>query len=123
MTQKQKCKKCNGTEHYMYDKNHIKVCDSCCTHPDGWWKMEKHYGNDNGKYACKKGCGTIVNTVPKSKKTDPVAKSEDDLMELTKNALMDVLGREPTKQEILRAHAGFKRMAFIMYEDIKRKEK
>ncbi len=102
----------------MYDENHVKPCEVCCTHSDGWWKLEKHYGSDNGKYACKKGCGTIVNTAPKSKKTDPVPKSDDDLMELTKNALMDVLGREPSKQEILRAHASFKRMAFVMYEHI-----
>jgi hypothetical protein len=23
----------------------------------GWWKLEKHYGKDNGKWCCKAGCG------------------------------------------------------------------
>jgi len=43
-------------------------------------------------------------------------------MELTRNALADVFGREPTRQEILRAHAGFKRMAFIMMEHLNHPE-
>lgn len=49
-------------------------------------------------------------------KNSSIPQTEDDLMELTRQALTDVLGREPTKQEILRAHAGFKRMAFTMKE-------
>lgn len=106
---KSQCEKCGGTGRYMYDDNHVKPCEACCTHPDGWWKMEKHYGTDNGKYACKKGCGAVSESVPQN---------EDDLMELTREALAEVLGREPTKQEILKAHASFKRMAFVMYEHI-----
>lgn len=43
-------------------------------------------------------------------------KDEEALMELTKTALADVLGREPTKQEVWRVHAGFKRMAFMLLE-------
>ena len=39
-------------------------------------------------------------------------------MELTKTALADVLGREPTKQEVWRVHAGFKRMAFMLLEHL-----
>ena len=39
-------------------------------------------------------------------------------MELTKNALSDVLGREPSKQEVWRVHAGFKRMAFMLLEHL-----
>lgn len=39
-------------------------------------------------------------------------------MGLTKNALADVLGREPTKQEVWRVHAGFKRMAFMLLEHL-----
>lgn len=39
-------------------------------------------------------------------------------MELTKTALVDVLGREPTKQEVWRVHAGFKRMAFMLLEHL-----
>jgi hypothetical protein len=43
-------------------------------------------------------------------------KDEEALMDLTKTALADVLGREPTKQEVWRVHAGFKRMAFMLLE-------
>ena len=39
-------------------------------------------------------------------------------MGLTKDALADVLGREPTKQEVWRVHAGFKRMAFMLLEHL-----
>ncbi len=42
---------------------------------------------------------------------------------MTKEALADVLGRAPTKQEILRAHAGFKRMAFVLYDHLQREQK
>ena len=45
-------------------------------------------------------------------------KDEEALMELTKTALVDVLGREPTKQEVWRVHAGFKRMAFMLLEHL-----
>ena len=45
-------------------------------------------------------------------------KDEEALMGLTKNALTDVLGREPTKQEVWRVHAGFKRMAFMLLEHL-----
>lgn len=45
-------------------------------------------------------------------------KDEEALMGLTKNALADVLGREPTKQEVWRVHAGFKRMAFMLLEHL-----
>lgn len=106
---KDACEKCKGAGQYMYDENHIQLCEVCCTHPDGWHKLEKRYGSDNGKYACKRGCGTIV---------DELRDDEDSLMNLTKDALSDILGREPTRQEVLRAHAGFKRMAFIMFEHL-----
>ena len=39
-------------------------------------------------------------------------------MELTKTALVDVLGRERTKQEVWRVHAGFKRMAFMLLDHL-----
>ena len=45
-------------------------------------------------------------------------KDEEALVELTKTALADVLGREPTKQEVWRVHAGFKRMAFMLLEHL-----
>lgn len=57
------------------------------------------------------------------KKEKSVVESEDDLIKLTRGALFDVLGREPTKQEILRAHAGFKRMAFIMFDHLEQTAK
>lgn len=94
----------------MFDESHIQTCDACCTHSDGWWKLEDHYGGDNGKYACKKGCGTMI---------DESSDGDEQLMELTREALADVLGREPTHQEVLRAHASFKRMAFQMYEHLR----
>lgn len=45
-------------------------------------------------------------------------KDEEVLMGLTQKALADVLGREPTKQEVWRVHAGFKRMAFMLLEHL-----
>lgn len=45
-------------------------------------------------------------------------KDEEALIGLTKNALTEVLGREPTKQEVWRVHAGFKRMAFMLLEHL-----
>ena len=107
----------------MYDENHQTVCDKCCTHPGGWWKLEESYGNDNGKYACKRGCGTIVADPSRSIKKGGDSNDNNSLMELTKGALFDVLGRMPTEQEILRAHAGFKRMAFTMMDHIQRQDK
>ena len=47
-------------------------------------------------------------------------KDEEALVELTRNALADVLGREPTKQELWRVHAGFKRMAFMLLDHMDR---
>lgn len=44
------------------------------------------------------------------------AKDEEALIELTRNALSDVLGREPTRQEVWKVHAGFKRMAFMLLD-------
>ena len=45
-------------------------------------------------------------------------KDEEALVELTQHALADVLGREPTKQEVWRVHAGFKRMAFMLLDHL-----
>lgn len=114
MTEQTVCKKCKGKGGYFYDEQHLKPCEECCAHADGWWKLEKHYGADNGKYACKTGCGTLVDAPPDD---------ENDLIELTREALADALGREPTRQELVRAHAGFKRMAFVMYEHLKHEKK
>lgn len=113
-TQLLKCKKCGGKGSYMYDDKHVKPCEMCCGHPDGWWKLEKSYGTDNGKYACKKGCGTLREEPPSD---------EEELMAQTREALKEVLGREPTEQEVLRAHAGFRRMAMLMYDHINKGER
>jgi len=43
-------------------------------------------------------------------------KDEEALVELTRDALSDVLGREPTRQEVWKVHAGFKRMAFMLLD-------
>lgn len=53
----------------------------------------------------------------------PIPKNDDELMALTKEALTEALDREPTHQEILKAHAGFKRMAFVMMEHLERQDK
>lgn len=52
-----------------------------------------------------------------------IPQNDDDLTALTKEALADILGREPTKQEILRAHVGFKRMAFVMMDHLEKENK
>ena len=43
-------------------------------------------------------------------------KDEEALVELTRKALADVLGREPSRQEVWKVHAGFKRMAFMLLD-------
>ena len=43
-------------------------------------------------------------------------KDEEALVELTRTALTDVLGREPSRQEVWKVHAGFKRMAFMLLD-------
>jgi len=43
-------------------------------------------------------------------------KEEEALVEITRNALAEVLGREPSRQEVWKVHAGFKRMAFMLLD-------
>ena len=50
-------------------------------------------------------------------------KDEEALMELSRKALVDALGREPTRQELWRVHAGFKRMAFTLLEHLNHMQK
>ena len=50
-------------------------------------------------------------------------KDEEALVELTRTALADVLGREPTRQEVWKVHAGFKRMAFMLLDHMDRIKK
>src|SRR3546814_13952665 len=38
--------------------------DLCCKHNRGWWQLEGAYGKDNGRWACKAGCGLILDTPP-----------------------------------------------------------
>lgn len=53
------CPKCNGTGKYMYDHNHGTICDLCCKHDRGYWQLLEHYGEKNGKWCCRAGCGKI----------------------------------------------------------------
>lgn len=52
------CPKCSGTGSYRYDENHSTICNVCCPHDQGWWLLQDHYGENNGKLCCKRGCGT-----------------------------------------------------------------
>jgi hypothetical protein len=58
------CPKCLGTGIYQYDERHAAICDRCCKHNQGWWQLEGGYGPDNGRWACKAGCGAIVDVPP-----------------------------------------------------------
>lgn len=58
------CVICHGTGVYRYDDRHMAVCKACCKHTQGWWLLEGAYGSDNGRWACKVGCGAIVDTPP-----------------------------------------------------------
>ena len=56
------CPKCNGTGYRRYDHNHMKVCESCCKHDQGWWDLSPMHAGyvadaDNG--CCKAGCGAL----------------------------------------------------------------
>lgn len=51
------CAKCKNTGWFGYDKNHSQICDKCCPHDMGFWLLEEHYGDDNGKVCCLRGCG------------------------------------------------------------------
>lgn len=53
------CFRCYGKGWYAYDHNHGKPCEVCCAHDKGWWKLEEHYGENNGKWACLAGCGEV----------------------------------------------------------------
>ncbi len=58
------CPKCHGTGVYRYGDERMAVCDACCKHNQGWWRLEGAYGPDNGRWACKAGCGVIVDKPP-----------------------------------------------------------
>lgn len=58
------CNKCYGRGWYMYDENHGARCDACCTHSKGWFKLKDHHSDNNGKFCCVEGCGTLTNSDP-----------------------------------------------------------
>lgn len=54
------CDKCRGTGVYPFSSRTLAICDACCPHRQGWWQLEGAYGINNGRWACKAGCGLIV---------------------------------------------------------------
>lgn len=64
MTADPHCPECHGTGTYERAGGNLAVCDICCSHCQGWWLLEGSYGADNGRWACKAGCGTIIDTAP-----------------------------------------------------------
>lgn len=58
------CAKCGGTGVHQCGEDRLCICDSCCKHNQGWWQLEGGYGVDNGRWACKVGCGIIVDQPP-----------------------------------------------------------
>jgi hypothetical protein len=58
------CKKCGGAGVSPCGEGQLSVCDRCCKHNQGWWQLEGGYGADNGRWACKAGCGIIVDAPP-----------------------------------------------------------
>src|SRR3546814_269463 len=64
MTADPDCPKCNATGVYQHSDRRLALCDLCCKHNRGWWQLEGAYGKDNGRWACKAGCGLILDTPP-----------------------------------------------------------
>lgn len=57
------CPECNGTGMYQYSTRgtpHFTVCKLCCKHDRGWWRLDDFYGEDNGKWCCRAGCGKML---------------------------------------------------------------
>ena len=68
------CTKCYGTGSFVCAENRMRICDACCKHNMGWWQLEGYYGPDNGKWACKAGCGWVVKAPPPTLEFLPRAK-------------------------------------------------
>ena len=58
------CPVCHGTGVYRLSDEKMAICGACCKHNQGWWQLEGAYGSDNGRWACKNGCGKIVDKPP-----------------------------------------------------------
>ncbi len=67
------CPKCGGAGWYCYSTRgtpHYTVCDMCCKHDKGYWLLEKYYGENNGKWCCKAGCGHTIENKPEDVNAD-----------------------------------------------------
>lgn len=64
MNANRECPTCRGTGVYRVNDRAMAICDLCCKHNQGWWQLEGAYGADNGRWACKLGCGKIVDQPP-----------------------------------------------------------
>lgn len=60
----QNCPKCKGTGAYKYDHNHSTICRLCCKHDRDFWLLEEYYGENNGKWCCRAGCGFMLTFDP-----------------------------------------------------------
>ena len=61
------CPRCGGTGKYVYTTHgtpHSTICNLCCLHDRGWWMLTEGYGENNGKWCCKAGCGKILEEIP-----------------------------------------------------------
>lgn len=62
----QKCSKCQGTGWYVPPNQrgtvHGYKCDACCKHEGERWQLKEHFGEDNGKWCCRAGCGKTWET-------------------------------------------------------------
>lgn len=124
------CKKCSGTGWYQYTNYgtpHSTVCHECCDHTGGFWLLEKHYGENNGKLCCIAGCGfTKENIMTDSQKLNDIEIGISDLYNmmyeltdcLTKFVVCvtmpvlvtnnEAINKRKTKMAKGKAHPGFK---------------
>lgn len=54
------CPKCHGTGSFMYDHNHSTICNLCCKHNMGWWRLTDAHGSLAGRWCCMAGCGHTI---------------------------------------------------------------
>ena len=56
------CTKCDSKGWYRYDQNHTTICDACCKHHLGWYKVvrgQAGYIKGDNNNCCLVGCGTM----------------------------------------------------------------